>query len=91
MLDRPEAWVLAVAYAIWLRRPVLLAVGLSAPLAWFALDLAVTGDPLFSVSSTSALAEELGRERGIAKVPSAFVRFLADTARPPVFLAGRLP
>ena len=87
-LLRPEAWVLAVVYAVWLRRPLLLAVGLSAPVLWFGLDLLVTGDPLFSVTSTSALAEELGRERGLAKVPSAFVRFLADTARPPVFLAG---
>lgn len=87
-LLRPEAWVLAAVYAVWLRSPRLLALGLSAPVVWFGLDLVVTGNPLHSVTATSALAEELGRERGLAKVPEAFVRFLADTARPPVFLAG---
>jgi hypothetical protein len=90
-LLRPEAWVLAGAYWLWVgvRRLDLLALAAAAPLAWCAVDLALTGDPLFSVTSTSALAEELGRERGIAKVPGSFVSFLADTARPPVF-AGAL-
>ncbi len=90
-LLRPEAWVLAGAYWLWVgaRRMDLLALAAAAPVAWCAVDLVLTGDPLFSVTSTSALAEELGRERGIAKVPGAFVSFLADTARPPVF-AGAL-
>jgi hypothetical protein len=72
------------------RRLDLLALAVAAPAAWCAVDLALTGDPLFSVTSTSALAEELGRERGIGKVPGAFVAFLADTARPPVFAAALL-
>ena len=46
----------------------------------------VTGDPLRSLTGTSELAEELGRERGIANVPGAFVTFVADALRPPVAL-----
>ena len=52
------------------------------------VDLVVTGDPLFSVHSTSELADELNRPRGLDEVPSAFVRFIADTAREPVAAAG---
>lgn len=94
-LLRPEAWVLAGLYWLWclphrgLRdRAALLALVLAAPLAWAAVDLAVTGDPLFSLHATSDLAASLGRERGLANVPSSFVTFLADLARPPVALAG---
>ena len=94
-LLRPEAWVLAGLYWLWcapgrpLRsRAVLGALALAAPLCWALIDLVVTGDPLFSLHSTSKLSEALGRERGIENVPSAFVRFLADVARPPVALAG---
>ena len=94
-LLRPEAWVLAGAYWLWclpgraLRaRAALLALAAVAPVLWAAVDLAVTGDPLFSLHSTSDLAESLGRERGLRNVPSSFVTFLADLARPPVALAG---
>jgi len=94
-LLRPEAWVLAGLYWLWclpgrpLRsRAVLGVLVLAAPVGWALVDLAVTGDPLFSLHSTSELSEALGRERGIENVPSAFVRFLADVARPPVALAG---
>ena len=59
-----------------------------APLLWCLVDLAVTGDPLFSLTNTQALSDSLDRERGLANVPSTFVTFLADLARPPVALAG---
>ena len=94
-LLRPEAWVLAGLYWLWclpgreLRaRAGLLALALAAPLLWCLVDLAVTGDPLFSLTNTQALSDALDRKRGIANVPSAFVTFLADLARPPVALAG---
>jgi hypothetical protein len=95
-LLRPEAWVLAGAYWLWcgpLRRPRvvrldLLALAVAAPLVWAMVDLWVTGDPLFSLHSTSDLADELGRNRGLGEVPRAFVTFLVDTARPPVALAA---
>ncbi len=89
-LLRPEAWILAGLYWLWLgwRRWDLLALAAVAPVLWALSDLAVTGDPLYSLGATSALAEELGRERGLANVPGSFVSFLADTARPPVFAAA---
>ncbi|MDQ3722377.1 MAG: hypothetical protein M3376_04770 [Actinomycetota bacterium] len=94
-LLRPEAWVLAGLYWLWCLpqrstrvRAGLLALAAAGPALWCLVDLAVTGDPLFSLTNTQALSESLDRERGLAQVPSAFVTFLADLARPPVALAG---
>jgi hypothetical protein len=95
-LLRPEAWVLAGAYWLWCgplaasrrARPGLLAAALAAPLLWAAVDLWVTGDPLYSLHATSDLADELNRNRGLSSVPGSFVSFVTDTARPPVALAG---
>jgi hypothetical protein len=89
-LLRPEAWVLAGAYWLWCgwRRVHLLALAAAAPLAWCLVDLLVTGDPLFSLHSTSDLADELNRNRGLSSVPGSFVSFLTDTARAPVAAAG---
>jgi hypothetical protein len=89
-LLRPEAWVVAGLYWLWCgwRRWDLLLLAAVAPLAWCAVDALVTGDPLFSLHSTSKLADDLGRERGIVHVPGAFVSFLSSTARPPVAGAG---
>ena len=89
-LLRPEAWVLAGAYWLWCgwRRLDLLALAAVAPLLWCLVDVLVTGDPLFSLHSTSDLADELNRNRGLSSVPGSFVSFLADTARAPVAAAG---
>jgi hypothetical protein len=94
-LLRPEAWVLAGLYWLWClpgralrERAALLVLVVVAPVLWALVDLAVTGDPLFSLHATSDLAESLGRERGLGNVPASFVTFLADLARPPVALAG---
>jgi hypothetical protein len=94
-LLRPEAWVLAGLYWLWClpgrstrERAGLLALAAAAPLLWCLVDLAVTGDPLFSLTNTQALSDSLDRKRGLGNVPSAFVTFLADLARPPVALAG---
>ena len=94
-LLRPEAWVLAALYWLWClpgsstrTRAALLALGAAAPVVWCLIDLAVTGDPLFSLTNTAALSDSLDRERGLAAVPASFVTFLADLARPPVALAG---
>lgn len=94
-LLRPEAWVMTGAYAAWRwrgagarRRLALVVATLAAPVVWALVDWLVTGDPLHSLHATSALAAELGRERGLANVPGAFVVFLAATVRPPVALLG---
>jgi hypothetical protein len=91
-LLRPEAWVLAGAYWLWCgwRRLDMLALAVAAPLTWCLVDLLVTGDPLFSLHSTSDLADELNRNRGLSSVPGSFVSFLTDTARAPVAAAGVL-
>lgn len=103
-LLRPEAWVLAGVYWLWCgplsrkgsdpfwdtRRLDLLALAASAPLVWAAVDLWVTGDPLFSLHSTSDLADELSRDTGLGAVPDGFVSFLSGTLRPPVAAAGAL-
>jgi hypothetical protein len=65
-LIRPEAWVLAGVYWLWLaprlswparvRTAVLVAV---APAVWMAMDLAVMGDPLYSLHTTDEASESL--------------------------------
>lgn len=95
-LLRPEAWVLAGLWWLWTirgaratgERVALTVLAAAAPVLWAAVDLAVTGDPLHSLHATGKLAEDLGRERGIANVPGALVSFLFDVARPPVALLG---
>jgi hypothetical protein len=93
-LLRPEAWLLGGGYWLWLsyraRTPLwsLLALPLIAPVLWCAVDGLVTGDPLFSLHSTSDLADELNRSKSFSQVPGDFVSFLADTARLPVAAAA---
>ena len=98
-LLRPEAWLLAGAYWLWLAQPASLrfvrrpagsssadaspaggsAPGLAArpqliryallvaaaPLIWVAADLIVTGEPLYSLTSTREVSGEFGRNRGL--------------------------
>jgi hypothetical protein len=71
-LLRPEAWLLAGVYWLWLApvtpRPALLRYALlvaAAPLIWIACDLIVTGEPLYSLTSTREVSGEFGRNRGI--------------------------
>jgi len=96
-LMRPEAWLLAGLYWLWLvpraswvqrvRYAALAAIG---PLVWAAVDFAVTGRPLYSLTATSELAEELGRNKGVEAVPEALYTFLIKLDKFPVFVAGVL-
>jgi hypothetical protein len=96
-LMRPEAWLLAGLYFLWIAVPatwlqrvryaLLAAIG---PVTWAIVDLVVTGDPKFSLTHTSGLAEELGRTRGLAQVPSATYDFLVSLDKLPVLAAGVL-
>ena len=63
-LLRPEAWLLSLAYAAWVRTPRALALALAAPALWALADLAVTGDPFWSVTHTHEGTEALDRETG---------------------------
>src|SRR5437660_2952428 len=59
----------------------------SAPIVWLGSDLAVTGDPLWSLTNTRHTAHALGRVSGIANVPEYIPRRIGEILRPSV-LAG---
>jgi hypothetical protein len=94
-LLRPEAWLLSGLYwlwcwprASWRRRAGYAALTAIGPVVWTAVDWLVTGDPKFSLTHTSGLAEELGRQAGLSDIPSATVTFLKSLDKAPVFYAG---
>jgi hypothetical protein len=71
-LIRPEAWLLGGVYWLWLApvtpRPELIRLfGLvvAAPLIWIASDWIVTGEPLYSLTSTREVSGQFGRNRGL--------------------------
>ena len=71
-LLRPEAWVLAGAYVLWLapavpraRLPGYAALAASAPLAWLVADWVVAGEPLYSLTSTREVAGQFQRQRSV--------------------------
>jgi hypothetical protein len=94
-LMRPEAWLLGGLYFLWCFPPAdwpqriryAVLTGFP-PVLWTALDWWATGDPKFSLTHTNGLAEELGRTRGLADIPSATVQFLKSLDKVPVFYAG---
>jgi hypothetical protein len=71
-LLRPEAWVLAGVYVLWLFPkkgirgiwPYVLLVA-AAPILWLVWDWIVTGKPLYSLTSTRETAGEFKRNRGV--------------------------
>src|SRR3954454_19397746 len=94
-LMRPEAWLMAGFYVLWIgwRAPWAdrlryAAIAGAGPLIWVAVDTIVTGHPLFSLTHTSGLAEELGRNKGLSQVPSATWEFLKSLDKLPVLLAA---
>jgi len=94
-LLRPEAWVLAGLYFLWIAAPATWSQRIryalltaSAPLIWVTVDAIVTGDPMFSLTHTNSLADELGRQKGLAQVPGATVHFLVNLDKLPVLAAA---
>jgi hypothetical protein len=92
-LLRPEAWLFAGVYALWLwrggaLRPVHVALVVGPPLLWALTDLAVTGDPLHSLTGTRSTAEDLGRITGLQHVPTTLPRRLGEILREPVLLGA---
>lgn len=94
-LLRPEAWAFAAAYAAYAargrdRRHVLglLALAVSAPSAWLACDVVLTGDPLHSLTWTREAAASLGRPRGLGVLLTALPEKLAATAGMTVLIGG---
>jgi len=94
-LLRPEAWVLAGLYGLWIawgkplrewqRVGALVAI---APVVWALSDLLVTGDPLYSLHYTTESARQLGRRQSLLELPEVTLRFLAELTKPPVFVAA---
>lgn len=77
-LLRPEAWLFAAAYWLWLApdrdwraRLRLGTLAAAAPILWALSDLVVTGDPLWSLHGTRVLASELERLTGLSGLPAA--------------------
>jgi hypothetical protein len=90
-LLRPEAWVFAGLYAAWIGWPLpwrgrLRAGALAAiaPALWAAVDLSVTGNPLFSLMHTDGLAVEVQRGRALSELPWLGTRLLAGIVKWPV-------
>ncbi len=94
-LMRPEAWLLAGLYWLylvprldWGGRARYAALAAVAPLVWSATDLAVTGNALYSLTATSELAEELGRNKGLSVVPESLWTFLIKLDKFPVVMGA---
>jgi hypothetical protein len=94
-LMRPEAWLLSGAYFLWMswdatwaerRRYALLTA--IAPVLWAATDFVVTGNPLFSLTSTKDLAAELERTKSGTGVITTLPGYLRGTVKTPVFFGG---
>lgn len=96
-LLRPEAWAFSGLYWLYLLRDRrarstaqlarLALLAACAPLVWVLSDLAVTGQPLWSLTNTRHTAQTLDRVTGIANVPEYIPRRIGEILRPPV-LAG---
>ncbi|HEY8304987.1 MAG TPA: hypothetical protein VIG42_10430 [Solirubrobacteraceae bacterium] len=94
-LLRPDAWVLSGVYWLWCAYPAnsrtrlrYLALAAIAPVLWTLLDGLVTGDPLYSLHSTSGLAAELERTKGFSAVLSSTWSYAVRIDKLPVVLGG---
>ncbi len=87
-LIRPEAWLFAAAYGLWTRDLRLLPYVAIGPLGWAVYDLAITGNPLHSLTDTQDNAEALDRVTGLSNVPGTVPRRLGEILREPVLLGA---
>src|SRR6185437_15976384 len=62
----------------------------AAPLVWILSDLAITGDPLWSLTNTRHTAHALQRVTGIANVPEYVPRRIGEILRAPVLVGAAL-
>ena len=94
-LIRPDAWLLAGLYWLWcaprvdwpqrIRWAALIAVG---PVVWAGLDLAVTGNPLWSLQATNNLAVALNRTVPLSGVPASTAKYLVGLIKGPLVAGG---
>jgi hypothetical protein len=96
-LLRPDAWLLSGLYWLWCAWPAdnptrrrYLALAAIAPVLWLGVDAIVTGNPLYSLHSTSGLAAELGRTQSFTEVLSSTWSYAVRIDKLPVVLGGIL-
>jgi hypothetical protein len=58
------------------------------PVLWACVDWVVTGDPTYSLHSTTGLAEELGRTQGLSNIPGSTWQFMVRLDKLPLVLAA---
>jgi len=94
-LLRPDAWVLSGVYWLWCAWPAdnptrlrYLALAAIAPVLWIGVDAVVTGNPLYSLHSTSGLAAELERTQGFSSVLSSTWNYAVRIDKLPVVLGS---
>jgi len=94
-LLRPDAWVASGVYWLWcswradnrtrLRYLLLAAI---APVVWAGMDALVTGNPLYSLTATAGLAQELERTQGFTSVLGSLWSYGVRIDKLPVLLGG---
>jgi hypothetical protein len=94
-LLRPDAWVMSGLYWLWCARGAdnrtrlrYLCLAAIAPLVWVAMDAAVTGNPLYSLTATSGLAAELERTQGFGSVIASVWSYGVRIDKLPVLVGG---
>ena len=96
-LFRPEAWLLAIAYAAWQLRGEarreqarLAALALAGPVLWALTDLLLTGDPLLSFLRTRDRTVLLARETGLPAALDLLPHHLGFLLGLPILVVGVL-
>jgi hypothetical protein len=94
-LLRPDAWALSGVYWLWCswrasnrERLRYLALAAIAPVVWVGVDALVTGNPVYSLSSTAGLAQELERTQGFSSVLASVWTYGVRIDKLPVVLGG---
>src|SRR5271165_3807158 len=89
------AGLLSGAYWVWCSwrapnrtRLRYLALAASAPIIWVAVDAAVTGNPLYSLTATAGLAQELERTQGFSSVLASVFSYGERIDKLPVLLGA---
>jgi hypothetical protein len=96
-LLRPEAWVFAGVYFLWLipgssRRQLVKYALLTAaaPVIWVAFDLIVTSQPFYSLTKTREVAGEVARNRGLSGAITSLPDFIGGSEKVVNDVAGGL-